>query len=145
MLCLRPSAKRRWRKTGRLLRAILRRGNTEPVILILLLNLVLSGITLLVAQATPVLNYPKPFGGAYLVLATIGACGLIERDNRLKAIFGFLGLFLRLWMAARVLLSDWQDPTWCSHLLGAVAYGWIYARSACRHVWVETRRQVMEA
>ncbi len=134
--------KRAWRKAARLLRAILRRGSIEPVILFLVLNLVLSGATLLAAHSTPVLLYPKVFGTAFLSLATVGACGLFGRDDRLKAAFGFLGLFLRLWMTVRFFLSDWQNVDWCTHALGAFAYGWIAARSACRHVWLEVQLEV---
>lgn len=127
------------RRVNRLLRAIVRRGSVQPVILLLVSNLLLSGVTLLAASATPVLNYPKMFGAAYLVLALIGVVGLLSRDHWLKGAFGFLGLFLRLWMTTRFFLANWQDPTWCSFALGAVAFGWIAVRSSCRQAWVTTR------
>lgn len=122
-----------------MLRAILRRANIEPVLLLLITNLVLSGVTLLFASEAPGLPAAKAVGVFYILLALIGAHGLFGRDSRVRAAFGFLGLFVRLWLAARFLLADWQDPQWCGYLLGAMCYAWIAARSACRHVWVETR------
>lgn len=139
-----PVLGRRYRKFARYLRAILRRGNIEPVLFLLIMNLALSGVTLCAAHSTPVLTFPKLFGFAYLVLASIGALGLFGRDHRLKVVFGFLGFFLRVWMAARFFLSDWQDVAWCSYALGALCFSWIGARSACRYVWIETRRQKVE-
>ena len=109
--------------------------------LMMIANLVMSGFTSLAATASPVLLYPKVFGAAYLLLALVGVCGLLGRDPRVRAAFGFVGLFLRFWLAARFALYNWQDTTWCFHLVGAIGYAWIGARCACRHVWVEARRQ----
>ena len=122
------------------MRAILRRGTIEPVMLLLICNLIMMGFISLVATATPVIVYPKFFGVAYLALSVVGVCGLLGRDSRVRAAFGFIGLFLRFWLTARYLLSNWQDPTWCFQLVGALGYAWVGARCACRHVWVETKR-----
>lgn len=68
------------RRAWRLLRAIVRRGSIEPTILLLIGNLFLSGLTLCAAHWTPVLNYPRAFGVAYLLLAAFGLLGLLGRD-----------------------------------------------------------------
>jgi hypothetical protein len=134
----RTNPKRAWR----LVAAIVRKGDTAPVVLLLVLNLTLSGCTLLTAQPTSVFNLPQHFGAAFLLLAGFGLAGLLARDYRWKAAFGAVGLFLRLWMATRYFMHDWHDPVWCSFALGAIAFAWIWARSACRHVWVRTRREM---
>lgn len=127
-------AVRSWERRGwRRLRWIARKANTEPVEGFIALSMALGGWTLLTRPETsgfPLL-FPQAFGWALLGLGGCGLSGLWTRQALLRTLFGFGGLFVRVWMALLYFMRDWHDPAWLSFATGALALAWISIRVVC--------------
>lgn len=124
------------RRYSHLLLEIVRVGHTEPVELVMSLHLIIAGLTLFLARENDILGDARSFGIAFLCLAAVGLSGLCRRDDVARTAFGFMGVFLRIYLTTAWFRHSWQDAQWCSHLTGALIYAWIAVRCACHHAFV---------
>lgn len=119
------------RRAHRWMRAILTRGNTEPMEFFVALHWFASGLILCFAPAGAVLGQPKFFGISLIGVALLGLTGLSLRLQVLRAAFGVCGFFLRFWMALIYFAYSWHDPQWISYLLGVIIMAWLFLRAVC--------------
>jgi hypothetical protein len=124
-------AARERRHWGRWFKAILHKGDTEPIELMISVTMLESAVVLLLFRQDAVLAVPHLFGHALGLCGTLGIVGLATRTMPLRVMFAFFGIMLRSMMAILYLQRDWHDPAWVHFLMGASALAWIAIRLVC--------------